>query len=129
MLIGYDTEKQEIFQKKGERKVKKLLLITLFACCILLTACGETTMDYGNDTDGRAGEPYNNQENNTSGAMDSATEGVGNAVRNAADGVGDAARGVVDGAQGAVDGATAGMEETMNNITGNPQGDSATAER
>ena len=98
------------------------MIVTAMVCSLMLAACTETTMDNGNDTNGMQGEPattQNNQGDRMENGMDSAVNGVGNAVKDAADGVGNAAKDVIDGTTNAIDSATDGMSGAVNNATGN----------
>lgn len=100
--------------------MKKLaMILAALLCCVLVTACGETTMDNGKDTDGHAGEPAGTA---TSSPMPSPSvsagmedenginsgangEGAADAARNVGEGAGDLVDGAVDAGEDVVDGA------------------------
>ncbi|MBR5151955.1 MAG: hypothetical protein IKW60_00295 [Clostridia bacterium] len=90
---------------------KKLSLIFATVLTVLtLSACGETTMDGGNDTNGMAGEPRSTgTQTATPRGTGSMAEDAGNAVKDAVDGVGNAGKALIDGAERTVNDVTNGM--------------------
>ena len=126
-------------------KMRTLVLLTGLMCCLLFAGCGETTMDGGKDTNGRAGEPiedrvYNQTSgengegaqgaaenitggvnkgvNNAKNATEDIAGGAGQAVKDAASGVGNAAKDIVDGAGKVVNDAANGVSNAAKNMTG-----------
>jgi len=94
---------------------KKLSLIILAALMsFILAACGETTMDGGNDTNGMAGEPGATAPK----ATGSTAEKAGDVVKDATEGVGNAGKAMIDGAENAVNDITNGVTGAVDNATG-----------
>ncbi len=89
---------------------KKLSRIVGIGILVLaLVGCGETTMDGGRDTDGRAGETGDAGQSEAGRMVDDAE----NAVKDAADGIGNAGRAMMDGAENAANDVTGGVSDGM----------------
>lgn len=99
-------------------KKKTVTFLALMICIGLLTACGETTMDGGRDTNGQNGEYSNSSEHDKNNAADSVTDDAKNAVEDATDGVGNAAQDVVDGAEKVADDVTNGAADAVERAVG-----------